>query len=708
MLQVVSFPESHSQTLSVLQVPRWKEGSSSRSALGPSEQAQPSTAEERSSRSRSTSEAGGSNKGSGEGSRDGVSGQSSSSSSSGNISTPASSVSHTSSSDISSSSRSSDTASSVGRTLSSETLSGSGTGSGSGGSKAPSSDSGVSQQRHSSSGDSSRGEAEEGGEEGPRSQRQETGSLEPERSFSEGSQPSLLQKPMDPSPGHEGGVSSSGSSSGSGSSGSASLDASFVKSQSSQSIPALPPLPEEEEVVVIEESVPETVVSELGDVQLTRSEVERDRDVASATKGTRIGSQRPTDQSMVSDTPAPPESPELLQETTSEQPEDTDMQASPEFLAPPTLDPRPPQPIGSTTPETPTAAVGVQQQHSLGAPEPMELDQAHAEVSSQSSFALQLSQSQVFSTPLSGILSPAQMPRDVGASIGQLDASCSGMEEVEDHEREYPNLMEISHASASDESIGSQKQRSSQSDTSMSSSSQSGRGSRSSGPDSTPPDGGGGASGEGGAGGGGEGGADGGGRAGGGGEGGADGGGGTSGGGEGGKGSERAGGRQSEVMELGKEETTEGTDDVFRDVTASKSNSQTGPRADADKQQEKSVPKPPSPDVTPPVAPLKPRPVPVYESIRCDSSPEESEHSASRDRPLQNPLSSGSDAVVTPCQTTATAGSQLRSTESQHSELTPSGTCIRTHISYHTCSWYMYDVHVHVHVAASIAYMYVS
>ena len=653
-------------------------------------QAQPTAVEARLRRSSSTSERGGSDKGSGKGSGESRgSGSSvgnvgsSSSSSSGNISTSASSASHTSSSDISSSGRSSDTASSLGRTISSETLSGSGgssRGAGSGGSKGHSSDSSASQQRHS--GDSSKGEIEEGEE--VRSQersltderQRETRSLDRERSFSEGSQPSQLQKPMDPSPGHEGGVSSSGSSSGGGTGSSASVDTSFGKSQGSQSAPALSL--SAEEVVVIEESVPETGVSDLADGRPMQGEAERQQDVASSwqlqlssgsagsrlasTEETGMRSQCPMEQPIPSEVPVAPGSPELLQET-SELPED--MQASPEILLP---EPGPPHQISST----PEASTVVGLQHRIppnqSSVEAMEVDHPHADTSSQTSFALQLSQSQVFSTPMSGVLSPTHMPRETSTTSSRpLGTSYGSLEDIEEHEKECPNLMEISHASTSvsDESVGSQKQ----SDTSTtSSSSQSGRGSGSGGPDSTPPDGGGGANG------------------------GSRGGVAGEGGGDAVDGDEDHGVNRSGSDGGSQEADDKGSEGAGHEKSredsaasiAKASPSDSYRRVAAEEQVSKLVLQKKAPDVTPiqpSTAPFKARPIPVYESIRCESSPEGSECSAGQGRLLQDLRVGGSAAavVVSASQPGAAAGSQLRSTESQHSmevsQLTSSGMC---------------------------------
>jgi len=313
--------------------------------------------------------------------------------------------------------------------------------------------------------------------------------------------------------------------------------------------------------------------------------------------------------------PEIPGSPELLQTVCRE--EEELMEDSPEidFQAPVSMPPpghAPQEHISSSTPDQshrqtsialPLLAASSSGRDTAG--EPME---GH-EVSTQNSFALHWSQSQTSALTPSGILSqykPGE-PNDSQASLKLGSISYEGLEEIKDHEREFPNLEDQDHQqqqslerSVSEEGISGSQKTSDRSETSLtSSSSQSVK--SGSGPDSTPPEDGGGGGGDMGGGGGDM------------------GGGGGVGGSMGGSGEdeERKGsgtgdkGREQREKEAGRKESNKTCQDEKSAEselkTVATATSHTHIRAPSE----------------PPSTVIRARPVPTYESLQCEGSAEE-------------------------------------------------------------------------------------
>ena len=338
--------------------------------------------------------------------------------------------------------------------------------------------------------------------------------------------------------------------------------------------------------------------------------------------------------------PEIPGSPELLQTVCREEEEEL-MEDSPEidFQAPVSMPPpghAPQEHISSSTPDQSHPQTSITLPLLAASSSGRDMAGEPNEVSTQNSFALHWSQSQTSALTPSGILSqykPGE-PNGSQASLKLGSVSYEGLEEIEDHEREFPNLedqdrqqQQSLEKSVSEEGISGSQKPSDRSETSLtSSSSQSVK--SGSGPDSTPPEDGEGGGGDRGGGGGDRGGGGGGDMGGSGGDMGGDGGdmggdggdrvggvGGSMGG--SGEGEERKGdgsgdkGREQREREDGRKES----DKTCQDEKSAESELNTV--ATATSHNHIQVPSEPSTTV------IRARPVPTYESLQCEGSAEE-------------------------------------------------------------------------------------
>ena len=389
--------------------------------------------------------------------------------------------------------------------------------------------------------------------------------------------------------------------------------------------------------------------------------------------------------------PEMPGSPELLQTVCGEgiEEEEEHMHDSPEIdlQAPVNMPPPrhgPPQHIriSSSTPDQShqktSGALSLLAASSSERAEPMEADFSH-EGSTQNSFALHWSPSQASALTPSGIPSPYQHsePNTSQASLKPCSISFEGLEEIEDHEREFPNLVDKDRQqqqslerSVGEESISESQKQSDRSETSLtSSSSQSGK--SGSGPDSTPPEDGGGGGGA--DRGGGRGGAD---RGG--------GGGGADGGGGGGVGGSVGGSGEGGESEYGKGDG-DGAGDERSDSSQPKEKDDGKKESEMDWKD--SLPRQRCNDLVraptePTTSVIRVRPVPTYESLQCEGSAEGVVLSYRQELPGVQPAPS--PALISEAGQEGGQGGvnsqavRPPTAESQHSleisQLTPSGT----------------------------------